>query len=163
MKILQKTLIAIAAFGISSSAVLAQSDYYALSQFEGFYVGAYGGAIMDPTMNASAGGIAGANFVVTDAILVGAEMQVGAKFAPTMTYDALMLGKVGYEINDTIMVYGAGGGGLVDGVGSYAFGGGAEAILIDQVGVRAEVLGTGAWGAAPDSTRISAGLLWHLQ
>ncbi len=163
MKILHKTILAIAALGISSTAALAQSDYYQLSQFEGFYVGAYGGADMSGTMTPSAGGIAGANFVITDYILAGAEVQGGAKFGATTSYDVLMLGKLGYEISDNLMVYGAGGGGLINGVTSYAVGGGAEAIVIDQIGVRAEALATGSWGGAINATKISAGLLWHLQ
>ena len=61
------------------------------------------------------------------------------------------------------MVYGAGGGGLINGATSYAVGAGAEAIVIDRVGVRAEALATGAWGAGVDATKISAGLLWHMQ
>ena len=92
MKIFQKTIIAVAVLGLASTQTLAQQLNYNLSQFEGFYVGAYGGAIMDSTMTPSAGAIAGANFVVTDYILAGLEVQGGAKFAPTMTYDALMLG-----------------------------------------------------------------------
>ena len=143
---------------------LAQSDYYGISSFEGFYAGAYGGAMFDPNATATAGGIAGVNFVITDSILAGLEVQGGAAFdTPTTTYDALMLGRVGYEINDMIMLYGAGGAGLINGATSYAVGGGAEVIVVDNVGVRAEALGTGAWGAGLSATKMSLGVVFHVQ
>ncbi len=162
MKNFSKIVLAALTLPLMAKAALAQSNY-SLSQFEGFYIGAYGGAIMDTGLNSSAGAIAGANFVVTDYVLAGMEVQGGAKFAPTISYDALMLGKIGYEISDNLMVYGAGGGGLVNGVTSYAVGGGAEAIIVDQVGVRAEALATGPWGGNINSTKLNAGLLWHMQ
>ncbi len=157
-------LLAIISLAISSSGAIAQNVNYSLSQFEGFYVGAYGGARLDPATKWSAGGIAGANFVVTDYLLVGLEAQGGAlDIGGTLTYDGLMLGKLGYEVSDNIMVYAAGGAGLINGSTSYALGGGTEAILVDNIGARAEALGTGAWGGGLDATKASLGLILHLQ
>ncbi len=164
MKLIGKLLFSISALTIMSASAMAQSLNYSLSQFEGFYVGAYGGARLDPANKWSAGGIAGANFVVTDYLLVGLEAQAGAiDIGGSLTYDGLMIGKLGYEVSDNIMVYAAGGSGLIDGAASYALGGGAEAILIDNIGARAEVLGTGAWGGTFDATKASLGLILHLQ
>lgn len=158
-----KLLLAALAFGISSAGALAQSAYYGTSPFEGVYVGGYAGGIMNPGATATLGVAAGANFAVTDGIMVGAEAQGGAAFGTTTTYDAMMLGHLGYEIDDQVMIYGALGSGLINGTGSYAVGGGAEAVVMDQLGVRGELLGTGAWGGGLNATKATAGILWHVQ
>lgn len=163
MNIPCKILLAAAAFGLIPAAAMAQSSYYGISPFEGAYVGGYGGAMTNPDMNGTLGGIAGANFSVTDGIMVGAEAQGGATFGSTTTYDAMMLGHVGYEVDDQMLVYGKLGAGMIDGTGSYAVGGGAETMLVDQIGVRGELLGTGAWGEGPSAAKVTAGVLWHMR
>lgn len=164
MNIPCKVLLAAATIGFSSVGALAQDAYYGLSAFEGIYVGAYAGGLMSSTAtNWTAGGIAGANFAITDGIVAGAEVQGGGTFGTTTTYDALMLGHLGYEISDQAMVYGAAGGGAINSTASYAVGVGAEFIAADQLGVRGEVLGTGAWGGGFTATKASAGVLWHVR
>lgn len=163
MKVPCKVLIATAAIGVLTGSAFAQDAYYGNSPFEGVYIGGYGGAMVDSSTAGTAGIAAGMNFSVTDNILFGVEGQAGATFGNTTTYDALVLGKVGYEIDDMILVYGAGGLGAVDGVNSYAIGGGAEAMVVDQIGVRGEVLGTGAWGGGIKATKATAGVLWHVR
>jgi len=73
------------------------------------------------------------------------------------------LGHLGYEVDDQVMVYGALGAGIINGNGSYAIGGGAEAIVMDQLGVRGEVLGLGTWGGGLNAAKATAGVLWHVQ
>lgn len=163
MKVPCKVLVATAAIGFLTSGAIAQDAYYGNSQFEGVYVGAYGGGIINPGTAGTVGVAAGANFSITDDILVGIEGQGGAAFGNTTTYDALALGKLGYEIDDMILVYGAVGGGAINGVNSYAIGAGAEAMVVDQIGVRGEVLGTGAWGGGLSSTKATAGVIWHVR
>lgn len=155
--------IAAITLAVSSVSAFAQSSYYGVSPFEGIYVGAYAGGVLDPSALATVGGVAGANFAITDGIMAGAEVQAGATFGATTTYDALMLGHLGYEVDDQVMVYGAMGAGIINGTGSYAIGGGAEAIVMDQLGVRGEILGTGTWGGGPNAAKATAGILWHVQ
>lgn len=162
MNIPCKMILAVTAFSISSISAFGQSAYYGTSPFEGAYVGGYAGGISNPGAT-TLGIAAGANFAVTDGIIVGAEAQGGAAFGNTTTFDAMMLGHLGYEVDDQIMIYGALGAGVVNGTGSYAIGGGAEAIVMDQLGVRGEILGTGAWGGGLNSAKATAGVLWHVQ
>lgn len=163
MKVPCKVLVATAAIGLFASSAVAQDAYYGNSPFEGVYLGAYGGAAINPGTNATLGITAGANFSITDNILVGVEGQTGAVFGPTTTYDALALARLGYEVDDQFLIYGAAGGGAINGVNSYAIGAGAEALVIDQIGVRGEVLGSGAWGGGVNSTKATAGVIWHVR
>lgn len=141
----------------------AQSSYYGLSPFEGIYAGGYVGGVMDPSAAWTLGGVAGANFAITDGFVAGVEAQAGITLDTSTSIDALMLGHLGYEANDQVMVYGAMGAGIINGVGSYAVGGGAEMIATDQLGIRGELLGTGAWGGGPKAARATAGVIWHVQ
>ncbi|UJQ94931.1 hypothetical protein [Mariluticola halotolerans] len=163
MNIPCKILLATAAMCFSAGGAYAQSAYYATSPFEGIYVGGYAGGVLNPGVTGTLGVVGGANFAVTDGVSVGVEAQGGAAFGNTTTFDALMLAHLGYEMNDEVMVYGALGTGVVNGAGSYAVGGGVEAIVVDQLGVRGEVLGTGAWGGGLSATKATAGLLWHVR
>lgn len=168
---MRKGLAAAAAFGaavLMSAGAQAQDSYGAaypaLSPFEGIYAGVYGGGRFVPGMSAlTAGIIAGANFSITDSLVLGLEAQGGATFGPAISYDALMLARAGAEFNDQFLVYGAAGGGWISGVGSYAVGGGAEFLALDQLSVRGEVLGTGTWGAGLGGVKANAGVLWHLR
>jgi len=163
MNIPCKILLATAALCFSASGAFAQSAYYTTSPFEGIYAGGYAGGMLNPGVTGTLGVVGGANFAVTDGVSVGAEAQGGAAFGNTTTYDALMLAHLGFEIDDQVMLYGALGTGVIDGTGSYAIGGGAEAIVMDQLGVRGEILGTGAWGDGFSATKATAGVLWHVR
>ncbi len=160
--LLASSVMCFSSLGLASGSQ-AQSDYYGISPFEGFYAGAYVGGMLDPTAVTTVGGMAGVNFVLTDNILAGVEMQGGATLNDPATYDALMLGRVGYELNDMTLLYGAAGGGVINNIGSYAIGGGAEIIAIDNVGVRAEALGTGSWGAGLNASKLTLGAMWYVQ
>jgi hypothetical protein len=154
---------AAAALLLSVGGAAAQSSYYGVSPFEGFYAGGYAGGMINSDSAGSLGVVAGVNFAVSDGVLLGAEAQGGATFGSSTSYDTLMLGHIGYQTDSQVMVYGALGTGVIDGTGSYAMGGGAEAIVTNQVGVRGEILGTGPWGSTMNSVKATAGVLWHVQ
>lgn len=136
-----------------------------LFDFEGLYVGVTGGGALIPGgAAATTGGVVGANFAVTDGIIVGAEFQGdvywdGGGYAG---YDALGLARVGGFLSDNTMLYGDAGVGIVNGTGVYALGGGVEMAMTDQLSVRGDLQGLGAFGAAPSVAKATAGLLWHL-
>jgi opacity protein-like surface antigen len=138
-----------------------------LFNFEGFYVGGTAGGAKFPTtagLVGTVGVVVGANFQLGDAILAGAEVQGDALWDNTgfVGYNALLLGKLGVYLSDEVVVYGTGGGGLVDSTSSYALGAGIEMALADQVSGRIEGMATGSWGAAPDGGKVAVGLIWHM-
>jgi outer membrane immunogenic protein len=135
-----------------------------LFDFEGLYVGGTGGLAVNGTIFGTVGGVVGANFAITDGILAGVEFQGDAYFngGGFTAYDALALGRLGVFISDNAMLYGDLGGGFVNGTAAYAFGGGVEMAMTDQLSVRGDLQGIGAWGAAPSVGKATVGLLWHL-
>jgi hypothetical protein len=138
-----------------------------LFNFEGFYVGGTAGGSNFPTTTGlvgTVGVVAGANFALGDTVLAGAEFQGDVLWDETgfVGYDALLLGKIGAYLSDTVVVYGAAGGGVVDGAMSYGLGAGIEMALADQLSGRIEGMATGSWGAAPDGGKAAVGLIWHL-
>lgn len=164
MSIFTKFGLGLAVAIVAVSGAVAQDAYYGPSAFEGVYAGLYGGAAFNnPGTAGTLGGVAGANFSVTEQVLAGVEVQGGATFGVTTTFDALALGKVGVLITDQALAYAAVGGGWDNGAGVWALGAGAEAEVIDSVGVRGELLGTGAWGGGLTKTRANVGILYHLK
>lgn len=137
-----------------------------LFNFEGVYIGGTlgAGAFPAPGTVGTVGVVAGANFAIGDAFMLGAEAQVDVLWsgAGFVGYDALLLGKVGGFLTDDMMIYGTGGGGVIGGVTSYALGAGIEMAIADQLSARAEVMATGTWGGAPNGGKAAIGLLWHL-
>ena len=136
-----------------------------LFDFEGLYIGGTGGgALSSGSLYGTLGIVVGANFAVTDGIIAGVEFQGdtywnGGGYA---AYDALALGRVGGFVADNAMVYGDLGAGILNGTTVYAFGGGVELALADQVSVRGDLQGLGAFGAMPSVGKATVGLLWHL-
>lgn len=137
-----------------------------LFNFEGFYVGATlgAGAFPVPGVVGTVGGVAGANFALTDGILAGVEFQGDALWngGGFVGFDALFLGKLGGYLSNDMIVYGTGGGGWVAGVGSYGLGAGIEMAVAEQLSVRGEVMATGSWGGWPDGGKATIGVLWHM-
>ncbi len=138
-----------------------------LFNFEGFYAGALLGAgwYTAPTgIVGSVGLVAGANFGLTDSLMLGAEFQTDAFFNGSgFTHtDALFKGHLGTYLTDSSVVYGAVGAGLSEGTTSYVFGGGVDAAMFGNISARGELLGVGAWGAMPSGAKVSAGLIWHM-
>jgi len=136
-----------------------------LFNFEGFYLGgSAGGAITGGGLNGTLGVIAGANFAVTDGIIVGGEFQGDAYWTGGgfTAFDALALGRVGGFISDNTMLYGDLGLGFKGGTAVYAVGGGAEMALTGPLSIRGDVQILGGWGALPSTGRATVGLLWHM-
>jgi outer membrane immunogenic protein len=133
--------------------------------FNGFYLGAQGGALLGSTSGGELGVVAGANFDIASTVVAGLEFQGDwlAGSSSTATYDFFVLGRLGVVVSDSFMAYADIGPGWIGGAGSYAVGGGGEYALTDALSVKGEVLGTGAWGASPSNAKVQAGLLFHLQ
>lgn len=147
----------------AQEAYTSDSYYTAASPFEGLYAGIYTGARFNPGTAAMLGVAVGANFTLMENFVVGLEGQGGASFSTPWVYDALMVGHVGYELNHQAMIYGALGAGIVNGTGSYAAGIGADVMVVDQISVRGEILGTGPWGGGLNGAKASVGALWHIR
>jgi outer membrane immunogenic protein len=136
-----------------------------LFDFEGLYIGGTGGASLSGgTLFGNLGGVVGANFAITDGIIVGGEFQAdtywnGGGYAG---YDVLGLARVGGFLADNTMIYGDVGAGLMNGTAVYAFGGGVELALTEQLSVRGDLQGIGAFGGGPTTAKATAGLLWHI-
>lgn len=114
------------------------------------------------------GGFAGWNFkLVDDAVDIVAGVEGQADFLFDTSGDtgveALGLARLGVVPVDGLMVYAAGGGGIVNGKPAYAIGGGAEYALWGNASVRAEALALGALAPAGAITAVkgSLGAVWH--
>jgi outer membrane immunogenic protein len=199
MKIARSLMLGVAAAGLMVSGAQAADlllpaapeviyDDVAFS-FEGFYIGIQGGAFFtdgyggfDHTAGL-VGIVAGANFLVSDAILAGLEFQGDVFFGGNDgddssfgAVDALILGRIGALVTDEVLVYAAGGVGIVGGTGFevgtsddtagfYALGGGVEVAVTDNLGVRGEVLYKHLFNdqdASGSGVQATLGLLWHL-
>jgi outer membrane immunogenic protein len=145
------------------------NDVYsgAMFNFEGAYAGVSGGGYLGNLDGTEVGGgtlgvIAGVNFAMSDLILAGLEFQGGVMWPDSdWDWEAYGLGRVGYEVGDGILAYGAVGLGRADGKGVYAFGGGVEVAAFNPVSVRGEILGVGEWGTTPSAAKATAGVLFH--
>lgn len=143
---------------------VAQEYYGSASPLEGAYVGGYLGGNFDPNASWAVGAMAGVNFEVTPGFLAGLEAQGGVNTNGTSTnLEGLMLARGGAAVTPDAMVYGEVGAGSIGGTGSWAIGGGAEAVVAPQLGVRGDVLATGPWGAGLNRTKATVGLVWHVK
>jgi hypothetical protein len=137
-----------------------------LFNFEGFYIGGTVGAGAFPVVGTvgTVGVVAGANFEVMEGFLLGVEAQADAVWngGGITGVNGLLLGKLGAYLSDDMIVYGNVGGGVINGVSSYAFGAGIEMAVADQISARAEVMGTGTWGVMPNGAKAAIGLIWHM-
>lgn len=140
-----------------------------LFNFDGFYVGAQaGGAWMwtpaPGVVSGTLGGVAGANFGITDAFLGGVEFQASTYVTTSgfVGYDALFLGHFGGYITDSAVIYAALGAGVTNTSTVYALGGGLEAAVGDRLSARGEVLALAPWGTMPTGAKATLGLIWHL-
>ena len=165
--------LALAATGLMSGAAPA-ANLYSLPQtpaynpaafnFAGFYLGADGG--LTTALSAGAiGVVAGVNFGVADPVVAGLEFQgdwlLNGGASPA--YNFFALGRLGVVVTSDFMAYGEVGPAWVAGTPSYAIGGGGEYALTDMMSVKGEVIGTAPWGSGPNSAKIQAGILFHLQ
>jgi len=175
--IARSLLLGVAAAALLSTGALA-SDLYSgppatslysspMFNFEGAYVGAQGGGYWGTVNGPEVTGwnldlVAGVNFALTDLFLAGVEFQGGAMWPDGgWKWDMMGLGRVGVQVTDSVMAYGAAGLGSVAGNGVYSFGGGVEVATWQSVSVRGEVLGLANWGQAPSAAKATAGVLFH--
>ena len=148
--------------------------------FSGLYAGAGFGDVFNGTYNffpdtgyglhpsrLDLGGFVGYNFQVSEWLLAGIEAQAGVGFDSSGdgSYNILGLGKLGIVPFNRLMLYAAGGVGVVQDKPAYAIGGGAEYAFWDNASARFEFLGLGEIGnaAAPGITAYKgvAGVVWH--
>lgn len=136
-------------------------------QFEGFYLGGTLGAgtLGESDPFGTVGVVVGNNFDVNDMLLAGAEIQADILYNGNglIGFDTLLLAKLGGYVSENAVLYGTAGAGWVESDLAYAFGGGVEFAMTDQIALRGEVLGLGAFGAAPEGAKATAGLLWHIR
>lgn len=135
-----------------------------LFNFEGFYAGVTGGgALASGTPYGTLGVVVGSNFAISDGIIGGVEFQGDLYYNGGFAgYDALALGRLGGFLSDNTMAYGELGVGLVNSATVYAFGGGVEMAMTDNISVRGELQGLGSFGAMPTIGKATVGVLWHM-
>jgi outer membrane immunogenic protein len=168
-------LAVLAAASLAASPAARASDLYPPMQrapaynasnfdFGGMYLGALLGAGIGSTTDGTIGVAIGVNFTGLDPLAVGTEVQGGVyDHGGIATYDLLALAHLGVLVTDSIMAYGALGGGF-NTTGSFqaewAWGGGVEMAVSDSLSARVEALRT---SANSGTTKLTAGLLWHLR
>jgi outer membrane immunogenic protein len=169
---LAHTLLAGAALAVLSVSAASAADLLtpvdpiydsALFDFEGLYIGGTAGGAYTGGLFGTLGVVVGANFAVTDGIIAGVEFQGDTYWnGGFAAYDALALGRVGGFISDNAMLYGDLGAGVLNGAPVYAFGGGVELAMTDQLSVRGDLQGLGLFGATPSVAKATVGLLFHI-
>ncbi|MEO7221972.1 MAG: hypothetical protein ABIY37_05815 [Devosia sp.] len=134
-----------------------------LFDFEGLYLGATGGGAYAGGLFGTLGVVVGANFAVSDGIIAGIEFQGDTYWnGGFAAYDALALGRIGGFVSDNAMIYGDLGAGVLNGAPVYAFGGGVELAMTDQLSVRGDLQGLGLFGGTPSIAKATVGLLFHI-
>lgn len=134
-----------------------------LFDFEGLYFGGTAGGALSGSLFGTLGVVVGANFAVTDGIIAGVEFQGDTYWnGGFAAYDALALGRVGGFLSDNAMVYGDLGVGLLNSAPAYAFGGGVELAMTDNLSVRGDLQGLGVFGGTPSVAKATVGLLFHI-
>jgi hypothetical protein len=153
-----------------------------VTDFDGFYYGAYFGGQLNGPWNffpdegyglhmtrGDLGGMAGYNYRLGESMLVaGLEGQGGLLFDTSgdMSYNAFGLAKLGVTPLEGLFIYGAGGLGLVQNKAAYALGGGIEYALWGDASARVEYLAIGEASSTPvvpgfSNQKISMGAVWH--
>jgi hypothetical protein len=172
------TIMASAALGLAASATAASAADLLIHgpdpiydspmfNFEGFYVG---GSLGAGNFTSSSGGVGLAGVVAGDNMALGDSMLAGLEFQGDAVWnddgfvgiDALFLGKLGFYLTDSTLIYGqVGTGWLVDDA-SYALGAGIEQAIAGNFSVRGDAMATGAWGDSFDGGKAEVSLIWHL-
>ncbi|HEY8596525.1 MAG TPA: hypothetical protein VIL84_14900 [Devosiaceae bacterium] len=136
-------------FGAAASLVLMGSAFAAdpmgMSSPGGFdwsrlYVGVLGGGWNGGGSGAFVDGVVGANMVVDNGLVLGAELEAGTYSDTGGWYgEAYAIGRLGVLANDQVLLYGYGGPGIDDGDGAYRIGMGAEIAVTNNVSIRGQV------------------------
>ena len=153
-----------------------------VTDFDGLYYGLSYGVDVNPPGNffpdlgyglhmtrGDIGVFAGYNFhLIGDFVVAGVEAQASFLYDTSgdTTVSLLGLGKAGIVPIEGLFVYGAGGGGVLQGKTAYAVGGGVEYALWGDASLRAEVLWLGEASATPvvsgfSAYKIAFGAVWH--
>jgi opacity protein-like surface antigen len=133
------------------------------------YLGIIGTAGTDP--NGSFGGLGvviGADVDLTDVVFIGAEVRGTAYFGNGgyTGFELLGLGRLGFHASDSVDLYLTGGAAHFEAVNAanssnyYTVGLGAEFDVTEEWALRAEVTGSGAFGAGVDTYQATVGALW---
>src|SRR5690606_2529080 len=138
--------------------------------FSGPYAGINIGGLTDPQFNFfddyghgwhlsrfEMGGLAGYNHALGEWIRAGVELQLGVSYDTSgdAGIDALALARIGIVPRPGLLAYAAGGAGLVEATGTYAFGGGVEYALWGDATLRGEALLLGRLDGAPGLSGVS--------
>jgi hypothetical protein len=155
-----------------------------VTDFTGYYAGLNIGGLTDPQYNFyddygwgwhlsrfEVGGFAGYGHALNDTFRAGVEVQLGANFDTSgdAGVDALALARIGVVPTEGVHVYAAGGLGMAEARGAYAFGGGVEYALWGQTSLRGEALLLGRLDGAPGlsgqtgptTSKVTLGAVWH--
>ncbi len=150
-----------------------------------FFTGLYAGALVGPVSNRmdnffTAGEdlramgtlFAGYGVAIAPGIIVSGEVQgsINSDFKVATNYDAFALARLGFLTSDEFMTYLTAGAGWFATSWAFAFGGGFEWRVLDNVALRAEGLGIGQLGPVPNGNnkygisamRITAGASFYL-
>ncbi len=114
------------------------------------------------------GVVIGADVDLTDVVFIGGEVRGMAYFAAVgyTGFELLASGRIGFHATDDLDLYATGGVGYFAATvpantgAFYSVGVGAEFDVADDMAVRAEVTGTGNFGAGINSAQATLGLLW---
>ena len=154
------------------------------TDFAGTYAGINIGGLTDPNFNFfddygngfhlsrfEMGGFAGITYAPTDLVRAGVEGQLAVNYDTSgdIGLDVLALGRLGIVPTTGVMAYAAGGLGLVEGQGAYAFGGGVEYALWGDASLRGEALLLGRLDgqpgltgvSGPTTSKVTIGTVWH--
>jgi outer membrane immunogenic protein len=147
--------------------------------WDGLYAGVEAGGLFsdnglgDTSTQGLIGAVVGVNFTVADPIVLGLELQGDYLFENDDFDNAglfLALGHVGAVVTDQVLVYAAGGFGVIgangDSTGVYALGAGVDVAVTDNVSIRGEILGIGSFDDAAnddffDSAKATVGVFYH--
>jgi opacity protein-like surface antigen len=138
-----------------------------LFSFEGAYFGGYLGAGFagNPVDTYGVGGgYVGVNFMISESFLAGIELQGGVWGNQNdFGFDGHILGRAGVVVGDSVLIYGAGGIGVVGPTPVFTGGGGLEFAISEGLAVRAETLAVTDWGFNDYAVKTTLGLTWYFE
>lgn len=139
--------------------------------WDGLYIGARGGYNgYNGSTYGVIGGVVGANFIVADPILLGAEVTADYIWNNTTSAGEYFFNlKAGAVVTDSVLIYALGGVGNYATAGTnagvYQLGGGVELAVTDAITVRGELVGQGDFDGANDAffegAKATVGVFYH--
>lgn len=125
--------------------------------WDGFYAGVVGGVWSGNSVYLLGGGTLGANFTVTNGLVLGVEGRGVVYSDSDIGFDATF--RVGVPVANDVLIYGDGGLGMRDGSSHFFGGAGAEFALVDNLSLdgRVEIVS----GSGFTAIRGTAALNFH--